>query len=243
MGRVGSQARCCLPHWALGQRPSPSWRCLPFPAELCSWQDSLAGLSQHAQGRAGCLANKHHIGSCLGADLTGSTAVRVGSCQLLCNPWYKVMLSNSVQAPQPESQLLWNPGWLQNINLEVFLCLTNECHQVAVGTSQLGGCRVFQRWPSRGLNVARAGPFSALSVSLTSLESSLLFTTERTSEDTYRTDTLIFLFSSPSHQFPRPERGWAFFSTSPKFYLLFKVTWSRWGVPSTPQCIPWTYFL
>lgn len=78
----------------LGSRTSPSssWPCSPFPAELCSWQDSQAGLSQRGQGQAASLANKHRIGPCLCAGRTGSTVVRVGSCLLLSNPWYKVML-------------------------------------------------------------------------------------------------------------------------------------------------------
>lgn len=79
------------------------------------------------------------------------------------------------------------------------------------GDSQLGNWGMFQRLLlSKGINVENAEPFSAFNISLTFLECSLIFTTERKSEDTYRSNVLIFFFSSTSNKFPRSEKGWTF---------------------------------
>lgn len=78
------------------------------------------------------------------------------------------------------------------------------------GDSQLDNWGMFQRWLlSKVINVENAEPFSAFNIYLTFMEGSFIFTKERTSEDTYRFNVLIFFFSSTSNKFPRSEKGWA----------------------------------
>lgn len=94
---------------------------------------------------------------------------------------------------------------------------------------------------SRGLNMERAEPFSAFNLSLTSLECSLLFTTERMPEDTYLSTCSFFSSLLLPTNF-LAWKGLAISSVSPKSCLLFPFTWPRWSTSSTPRWVLWVFF-
>lgn len=138
------------------------------------------------------LATEPDIGCCLCIDLAGSNSVGLEPCRLLSNPCDLTSVISSPArvsvaskqrvTPQSEplrSSLAWPPHIAKLLWLPPSVVM-------------------FQRWPlSRAHSVERADPFSAFSVSLTSRECSLLFATERASEDTYLSSSLTVLFSFP----------------------------------------------
>lgn len=173
------------------------------------------------------LATEPDIGCCSCVDLAGSNSVGLEPCRLLSNPCDLTSVINSPARVSVASKQRVTP---QSEPLRPSFAWPPHIAKLLWPPPSVV---MFQRWPlSRAPSVERAEPFSAFSVSLTSRECSLLFATERASEDTYLSSSLTVLFSSPSHNVSRPE----------EFGHGFTLTWPRWRTPSTAQWVPWVVY-